>query len=264
MLGEKQVGPRILGAVLLLLAAGVALAQNPDDRPRFVVASIKMLPAPAPGQPFGSESIVANPGSLIMRNIRLRACVKWAYGVKEYQILSPAWMGSAGWMGPDISRFEIIAKAAEDTPVSQLRLMLQSLLAERFKMAFHREMKEMPASALVVVNQAPGLRPSENQDGRSSMVPNGAILSFQMTSLPEFAEFVSGPLGVPVLDMTELKGRFDFKIDVTSFGITVERGDQRDAFLQAMQAQLGLKLERRKAPIEMLVVDRAEKAPTEN
>src|SRR5947209_8534895 len=87
----------------LLAFSSICLAQ-----PAFDVAAVKEVLDFVPGTI--SEKIVANPGSLAMHNVRLRACIKWAYGVKDYQIAGPSWMGAPGWGGRDIARYEVLAK----------------------------------------------------------------------------------------------------------------------------------------------------------
>src|SRR5262245_27511500 len=101
----------------------------------FEVASVK----PAAPRTEGSrrESIEVGPGSLTLRNIRLSSCIKWAYRVFEYQIAGPGWLTT--------ERFDIVAKAEGPAEEQELRLMLRGLLAERFKLAFHRQTKEMSA-----------------------------------------------------------------------------------------------------------------------
>jgi len=114
----------------------------------FDVASVKLTTSIRPG--YGNEHIVARPGNLTMSNVRLRAMIKWAYDVKDYQISGPSWLGLPGWLGGDLARYEVLAKAPAETPVATLRLMLQKLLADRFKLALHRETREVPAYALTV------------------------------------------------------------------------------------------------------------------
>lgn len=198
-----------------------------------------------------------------MRNVRLRSCVKWAYDVKEYQISGPAWLGSAGWLGSDLGRYDIEAKAAAGTPVAELRLMLQSLLAERFKLALHRETKDVPAFALLVIKPGPGLHSAVDPNGALAVAAKGSVLSWKSASMSEFAEWLAGPLGAPVIDATNLKGRFDFDLGDDQ-PPSAAKGDQQFAMLNSVQQQLGLKLERRKSPVEMLVIDHIEKTPTAN
>jgi uncharacterized protein (TIGR03435 family) len=252
--------PQIVAFVMI----GTSLAQT---APRFEVASVKTAPSAAPGsQGGGGESIVAHPGSLTMKRVRLRACLKWAFDLKEYQIAGPGWMGSPGWLGADVARYEIVARAAEGTPVSEMRVMLQTLLAERFKLVAHRETKEVPAFRLTLVKMGSEMHKVADAEGESAMSVEAGVFVMRKTSMTEFANFISGPMGAPVVDATNLPGRFDLSINEAPFmpasGAT--REDSQYAFVKAIEQQLGLKLEKRPAPIEMLIVDRAEKVPVEN
>jgi uncharacterized protein (TIGR03435 family) len=250
-------------ALILLCAAASATASPPADPPRFEVASVKATANIQTG--YGREQIIARPGSLIMHNMRLRACIKWAYDVKEYQIAAPSWMGSPGWMGSELARFEISAKATPDTPVAELKRMLQTLLAERFGMELHRQSKEMPTYAMNVVKSGSSLHPAEDQEAESTAVQpgNGPVMRMRSTTMAQFAEFLAGPLHTPVIDNTGLKGRFDLAVDMSAYKATAQDEEQY-LFLKAMQDQLGLKLEKQKSQIEMLIIDHAEKMPTGN
>ena len=101
-----------------------------------------------------------------MRNVRLTSCIKWAYSVQDYQISGPGWLNT--------ERFDIIAKAEGPAPDNQLRSMLQALLAERFKLALHRQTKELAAYALTIGKNGHKLHPSES-DGPTSLKPNGRL-----------------------------------------------------------------------------------------
>jgi len=230
--------------VLFTIAAG---AQS------FEVASIKLTTNIRTG--YGYEKIVARPGNLAMSNVRLRALIKWAYDVKDYQISGPSWLGSPGWLGGDLARYEVQAKAPADTPVATLRLMLQKLLADRFKLVIHRETREVPAYQMIVTRLE--VHKSEDADGESGVSPGGASINLVNTTMEQLADLLSGPLKTPVVDRTGVEGRFDFPI-------RLEKGDPDEAFVSALREQFGLKLEKTKTQLAMLIVDSAEKQPTEN
>jgi uncharacterized protein (TIGR03435 family) len=199
-----------------------------------------------------------------MRSVRFATAVRWAYSIQEYQVSGPAWVNE--------ERYDIAAKAAAATPENQLRLMLQALLAERFRLAVHRETKEMQALVLVVGKNGHKLRESQTE-GPTSVRPNGRLGAVaERANVTEMAAMLSQPLRMPVIDMTGLTGRFDFTVDATPY-ITEEMlkrqpGDAPPDILSiaivALQEQLGLKLESRRMPVELLVIDRAEKTPSEN
>lgn len=160
--------------LLSLAAAGRVIGQPAPAPPAFEVASIRPAQTPQ-GRgliPF-RETVDATPGSLTLRNVTLTTCIRWAYDLKPFEISGPPWLGE--------ERFDITAKAANAVPEEQLRLMLRALLAERFKLAAHRESKEMTAYALVVGKNGSKLRPAEGE-GAGSMT--GAALVFQGHQMP--------------------------------------------------------------------------------
>jgi uncharacterized protein (TIGR03435 family) len=245
--GRRQIDMR---AALFLLTLPV-FAQT------FDVASVHQLRDVRPG--YGNEIVEVHPGSLAMHNIRLRAAVRWAYGLQEFQVSAPAWMGSPGWQGPDLARFEITAKAPAGTPVAQLRLMLQALLAERFHLAVHHETREMPVYILTSFKDRPGLKPSGDTEARSTASGNNTVFTLHHTTLAEFAEFLAGPLHTPVLDRTDRPGRFEISIDLARY-----HDVEYTSLPTAVEEELGLKLQRQKTPVEILVVDHIDRTPTEN
>src|SRR5258706_16442869 len=99
----------------------------------FDVASIHRL-KPVAGE-GGRDKIERTPTSLTMRNVTLSTCVKWAYGVQSFQVTGPFWTGA--------ERYDIVARTPAAASQQKLRAMLQSLLAERFKLEIHRDTKEM-------------------------------------------------------------------------------------------------------------------------
>src|SRR5580700_2553412 len=127
----------ISGPVLLavLLCAGVR-GQSAADLPAFEVASVKASQT-VPGRGLASlrEDINTDPDRLTMTNVALNTAIRWAYKLGVYEISGPDWLSNA--------RFDITAKAASPVPEEQLRLMLQSLLKERFMVAVHRQAKDI-------------------------------------------------------------------------------------------------------------------------
>jgi uncharacterized protein (TIGR03435 family) len=114
-----------------------------------------------------------------MRNVSLRSCVRWAYGLRDYPLTAPAWTAA--------ERYDIVAKAA---PFNQLRLMLQTLLAERFQLALHRENRELSVFALTVAKNGTRLRAS-TADGAPTMQPSGGALVFRNHSMPDLADWLA-------------------------------------------------------------------------
>jgi uncharacterized protein (TIGR03435 family) len=142
-----------------------------------------------------------------------------------------------------------------------LHEMLQGLLAERFHLEFHREMRELPVYSLVMGKNGHKMGPPASKGLRV-----GADFLGGSSSMPNFAVFLAGQLGRPVTDKTGLDGEFEFKLEYDpDLGALPEAGaaKNRPTIFTAIQEQMGLKLEPGKAPVEVMVIDKVEK-PSEN
>jgi uncharacterized protein (TIGR03435 family) len=215
----------------------------------------------------GSSRFNFRHGRLTATNVSLKSCIYFAYRIKDYQISGPDWLNS--------ERYDIAAKAASGVPDEQLMPMLQTLLRDRFKLRLHRQTKERPVYALVVGKGGSKLHEVEAGPGKDNA--GRGHLSAQKISMPRLAEILSRHMDRPVLDMTGVKGVFDLTLDYTpddARGTPAPRDGGVEAIATdsptgpsifvALQEQLGLKLEARKGPVEILVIDYAEKVPTEN
>jgi uncharacterized protein (TIGR03435 family) len=222
----------------------------------FDVASVKRLPPP-PGGVLSSMKL--EPGRLTCSNVNLRKLIVQAYGVKDFQLSGPDWLNS--------EIYDIAATMPPATSTDQVLPMLQSLLAERFQLKLHRETKEVPMYALVVGKT--GLKIKEGEFGHSSTSASPGHLTAQKIPLSKLADFLSNQLGSPVTDLTGMKGFFDFTLEWAPDARPGEAGGASDStpgasIFTAVQEQLGLKLEARKGPVEILVIDHVEKIPTGN
>jgi uncharacterized protein (TIGR03435 family) len=246
----------------LILIAAASFAAHGQTPSRFAVASVKTVqPSGAVHGGYGSEAVTANPSSLTMRNMRLRGLIKWAYDVSEHQIAGPAWLGSPGWRGPDLARFEVVAKASGDAAVPELRKMLQSLLAERFQLSLRRENRESPVFVMTAAKAGAGLKPATDANGESKCEGRGPTLICENTRLSEFVELLAGPLRAPIVDETGNTARHNFTLGAPD----MQPGeDPIPAIIRSIQDELGVKLEKSKRAVEMLVIERLEKSPTEN
>ncbi|HVW10798.1 MAG TPA: TIGR03435 family protein [Bryobacteraceae bacterium] len=209
----------------------------------FDVASVK----PANPNAVGSNTD-SDPGRLTMQNVTVKRCIMRAYEVPDLQIT-----GGPKWM--DETRYDIEARADHPAGYAELNQMLQSLLAERFHLALHRETRSLQGYAIVVAKDglkmkpsAPGTRGHTN-DGPGSVVSTA-------TSISRLALKLSVLLGVPVVDQTGVSGSFDFTLHWIPYGAADPMAGP--SLFTAIQEQLGLRLEARKVPVDMLVVDRAE------
>jgi uncharacterized protein (TIGR03435 family) len=225
-----------------------------QPKPTFEAASIKVAKSGDPSD--DREDIRASPGALTMRRVSLRSCIQWAYRVNGFQISGPGWLGS--------DRFDITAKVASPAKDDQLRLMLQLLLAERFKLALHSDQKEQQVYILTVSKGGPKFHESKGE-GSSSMAPGRFGFTAQRTSMSQLAEYLAIPMRRPVLDRTGLTDRYDFAVDLTPYTTgNSQPQDMTGMVLTAVQDQLGLRLESQKGPIPFLVIDHAVRVPTEN
>jgi uncharacterized protein (TIGR03435 family) len=173
--------------------------------------------------------------------------------------------------GPDLlesQRFDIVAKAPSGTPNDQLMPMLQTLLIDRFGMQLHRETVEMPIYALVIADGGPKLKemkPGEPISGRGAAGSQSDALASKsfMGDLGTFAASLSRSLDRPVVDMTGLSGRFVIFLTYLPDRLVGVEGASGPSIFAALEEQLGLKLERQRGPIEMIVIDHLEE-PTPN
>lgn len=225
----------------------------------FEVASIKPAAlSKTVREGSGRTRIEYSPDSLTMRNVDLKECIEWAYRVEQYQIPERNSLDGIG--------YDILAKAAGPVPVSQLRLMLQQLLAGRFKLTLHRETKALPVYELTVAKGGPKLpdpRPADDRHAVENLprIENGSFV-FEDSSMPEFAAKLSLLRGIdrPVVDKTGIAGYFDI---VFKGAAAAQLQPDGPSLFTLLQEQFGLKLAPAKGPIDVLVIDHAEK-PTEN
>ena len=248
-------GERILfGAALLLIGVtnGRGQSQNPGTvEPAFEVASVKLTPPGSIGLtsigPYGTGRFTAT-------NVTLEVLVELAFGVNEQQIQSaPAWLGS--------ERYDItaIARGGEKLTYEQLKRPLQGLLAERFKLATHRETKETQAYALVAAKDGAKLKASTVAKSKSMILPNG--LRASAVPVATLAGMLALVTRRPVVDETGIAGTYDIKLDY----VPADGGDSSlPSMFTALQEQAGLKLEPRKVPAEILIIDHVERVPVEN
>jgi uncharacterized protein (TIGR03435 family) len=248
------------GVTLLFAAAAGAFAQSAATAPAFEVASVRVS-ASAGGRGhmnmFGSPIKIA-PGSLTMRGISFRAAVAWANDVKEFQVNGPSWM--------DEARYDIVAKAAGAASPEELRPMLRALLAERCKLVSHRQTKEMNAWIVTVAKNGPKFKIAEG-DAEGSIEPNLAKMevAIKRTPISQLTDLLGRLLRAPVIDQTGLTGNYDITIGVQKYQPEkATEVDMLSMILTAIQEELGLKLDNRKMPVDLVVVDSAERAPVEN
>jgi uncharacterized protein (TIGR03435 family) len=239
----------ILASYSCLAQSSAVLSSGPSSA--FEVASVRLaVTNPGPGPRFKTS-----PDTLTIRGLSLRACITWAYQMSPLQIIGPDWLYGV--------RLNIVAKAAAPVDENQLYLMLRTLLAERLALRTHVELKEMPVYALTVANGAKFSESTTDASPTRGVQSNDpSTLRF---SMGELARELSQPVGRPVLDATGLNGRYD--IDMATLNamnqVGVDGVDAANIMISGLK-EMGLKVEARRDKVEVLIVDHAEKTPTEN
>ena len=248
--------------ISLALSSSIALGQASITATAFDVASVK-LSQRVVGPDYNNQ-LTYSPTGIAGRNVTLQRLLAEAYHLQLNQVLGPGWL--------DKNEYDIDARSAGLGTREQHALMLRSLVAERFKLKHHSEMREIRVYELVVGKSGPKIR--SISDGENPTARAG--FHFQ-GDLRQFADLLAVQLSIPasdnpaeparasaspilVLDKTGLPGIFDFSVDIHP-----ELGtDMFASWQRALEDQLGLKIEGRKANVAVSVVDEAAKIPTEN
>jgi uncharacterized protein (TIGR03435 family) len=277
---------RVVASALVILGTHASLQSQapatPAARPVFEVASIKRNVSGSDG-----ASVRVQPGGrLSVTNNSLRNIIRNAYNVQNFQIVGgPDWINDIRW--------DILAKAESEAPTPELLIMVRNLLADRFKLVVHTEMRETPVYALVLARSdgrlGPQLRPStvdcaallasfkarkeappNTINGRPSCgtrITQGSMMT-TATTMADVVRNLAPMAGRPIVDRTGLTGTFD--LDLTWMpdqqgpaGATAPTDNDRPALVTAVQEQLGLKLDSQRLPFEMLIIDSVER-PTED
>lgn len=242
------------------------------DQPKFEAASVKRT-----DQCSMRNSL--DPGMLTLNGDPLKLVLAEAFAVKIDQIVGPSWL--------DSDCFVIIAKIPEGATKDQHPAMLQALLVERFKLAAHKESRVRPGYALLVDKNGPKFKESDpsSPSARPGQVRFGASTAASgikgAMTMSALARYLSRRLDGPVLDLTELKGTYDIDVSwapdrafepMDEFaranaeahpGVNPAPAPAAGLFT-ALRESLGLRLESRKQPVDILVIDRIERVPTEN
>jgi uncharacterized protein (TIGR03435 family) len=249
--------------VLLLAALPLTAQPQPQERPHFEVASIK--PNKTGAARVQNDMLVYAPGGRFEAiNVTLVDVIVRVYPTRRIQM-----QGGPDWI--DSERFDIIAKPgadAGDLNYEQRRAMVQTLLEDRFRLAFHKETREVPVLAVMVGKNPPKLAPAKEEEETLVRVGDHGQIIFQKVGVIGLVNTVSNIWHTPVIDRTGVEGRFDFTLDVQQFATPpsadgpARREDFGDLVRTAVE-QLGFKLEKQKAPLEITIIDRAER-PSEN
>jgi len=280
---------------LAALVMGAALAQ-PGPELAFEVASIRPVNSSSDGP---ANLGIRIDGAQYRANFALREYLSNAYRVKPYQVTGPDWLGA--------DRFEIAATLPAGAKPDQIPDMLRTLLLERFQIKMHRDKKDFPVYVLEVakgglkMQESPATTETDakpavdvgvtaSDQGVAVSLGGGASYSLsnnrlegRKLSMASFASNLERYLDRPVVDTTNLKGRYDFALNLTdedyrsmmiraavTSGVVLPPqalraldNGQPVSLLRAVET-LGLKLDARKAPLEVVVIDSARRTPTDN
>lgn len=245
------------GLLTIVALAPIAIAQMAAGN-SFDVVSVK-----TGGDPSRGMSMQTTPSSFSVSNVTLKYLIQFAWDVKSFQV-----SGGPGWIGSD--RFTIQAKSGHRMAADiteQLHSRVRLLLADRFELRLHGEDRVMPVYELVVAGTGPKLSPAKNGETEGWYSGSGMLKGTRVKT-GTIARALSDPTGRLVIDRTGLNGYYDFSLTWapdSAAGAAAHPSEQAagPSLFTAVQEQLGLRLKAAKAPIEMLVIDNAEK-PSSN
>jgi uncharacterized protein (TIGR03435 family) len=254
------------GFGLVALLATSTFAQSPA--PAFEAVDVHLHPRstnPSPGVTGG----VIRGGRYDLRNATMVDLIRTAYGIE-----ADAVVGGPNWLERD--RFDIAAKAAEGTSPDNLKVMLQGVLADRFKLVVHKDTRPMAGYALTLGKTKHKLKETSGQgkgcQGQQqpqdpNTVPQNVVSCHNMTSA-ELAQalrnMAGGYLASPVTDLTGLTGSWDFDLKWTARVLLPRAGADGITIFDAVENQLGLKLDQQKVPTPVLIVDSVNQRPTDD
>jgi uncharacterized protein (TIGR03435 family) len=241
-------------SIAATLGVCMALATVHAQQPEFEVATVK-LSAPVPlGTSIAINLGTFRNGTLTMTNVTLNECLQFAYAlVSEDQVVGPDWIKSRE------TRFDIAAKTTPDTDLDGARRMLRSLLAERLKLATRTEPRTFSVVALVPARSGSKLTPAKEGDSQPGSGAPGRIVGRQMP-ISVLASLLSRFERQLVVDRTGLTGRYQITLEWVPDSDTTRSGA---SLSEALEQQLSLRMERRREPLDVIVVESAERIPTD-
>jgi len=260
----------LAGMSLLSLVCCAVYCQSTDAPTKFELADVHASPK-GTGPQFFNGGLLRG-GRYLAKNATMLDLISVAYGVENEKV-----QGGPSWLEKD--QFDVIAKTAKSTTVETVKPMLQSLLADRFKLVVHNDTKPMPIFALTVGKGKPKLKeaatatdsgcaPRTDPANPTPPTPFYIIATCHNMTMEAFApllrQYAGGYLTNPVIDSTGLKGNWDFEFKWSPRNLVGIAGADGITIFDAMDKQLGLKLEAQKAPTAVIVVDGVNEKPTDN
>jgi uncharacterized protein (TIGR03435 family) len=259
------------GISLLTLLSGAVSGQSvtAGAPPTFEIADVHVSPRAMTMRMSGG---VLRAGRYEIRKATMLDLIRTAYGVDPDRVLGgPAWL--------DTDHFDVTAKAPATATPDSAKLMLQALLAERFKLVVHTDTKPMPAFILSMGKGKPKLKEPDGSGEPGCRIlpqpgpPDPNVIPYNNVScrnasmdvfVPMIHAFANGYLTNPLVDQTGLKGNWDFDLHWTSIGLLTRAGADGITLFDAVDKQLGLHLEAGKSPMPVVVVESVSQKPTDN
>lgn len=274
-------GARVIAVLTGLMSASNAAPGQTPPKLEFDVASVKPANPQQTGFAIRGGPGTSEPVRLTYSNVPLQRILLTAYGIKTASELSgPSWMETA--------KYDIAANIPAGTTAEQLNIMLQNLLAERFHLTLHHETKEFSVYELIFGKGGSKLKASDltasstpsldgtttDKNGFPNPPPGRSIvmryslkgrlrMTGRLQTPEQIAQMLSGYVGNPVVNKTGLTGKYDFTLEFAE-DYSPESTEPAPSVSTAVQEQLGLRLDKTKALLDVFVIDHIDKAPTEN
>jgi len=260
----------LTGLSFLALICCAAFSQSTEAPTKFDLADVRVSPKTT-GLQFFNGGVLSR-GRYVAKNASMLDLISAAYGVDNEKV-----QGGPSWLEKD--HFDVIAKAPASTTADTVKPLLQALLVERFKLVVHDDTKPMPVFMLTVGKGKAKLKEAAS-GGNSGCDPRTdppnpqppanfyIIATCHNMTMADFApllrQYAGGYLANPVIDSTGLKGNWDFEFKWSPRNLVTSAGADGISIFDAMDKQLGLKLEAQKAPQAVIVVDSVNEKPTDN
>jgi uncharacterized protein (TIGR03435 family) len=292
---EKQIGVKVEKSTEPMPVLTVEhVNRTPSENPPGTTEKVGSAPTEfevatlRPSRPDEQPDANVNAGRIDARALTLRDLISFAYDVEDDWV-----RGGDKWL--DTDRYDITAKTVPTASIDTLRVMLQALLAERFKLKVHKESQPVTVYALTVVrSKLKDADPSERSTCRTAAADGARTYTCWNTTMAQFAEKIrqvgGGYLEHPAVDLTGLKGSYDFTLSWTPRGrlmggrggggaaeagaaaaapagpVAPTASERAAGFtlFEAVERQLGLKLSSQKHPMPVVVIDHVDRTPTEN
>jgi len=255
----------VVGLALIALMSGQVAGQSSDNA-KFDLADVH---AGSTNPGVGMSGGQLRGGRYELHDATMVDLIRTAYSTDAEKVL-----GGPNWV--ELDKFTVIAKAPQSTPAPTVKLMLQSLLADRFKLVVHQDTRPMSSFALTVVSGKPKMKEASGPGGGcqpQQQPPEPGVIPIQVVmcrgvTMATLAELLPRAAGAyitnPVVDQTGLKEPFDFELRWHARGLLAQAGTDAISIFDALEKQLGLKLELKEIPATAFVIDSVNQKPTPN